>query len=107
MHIKDIFTLFSVLSKFHYDFINNRQQLKLINTCIEYDFGSLQKLSIKISYNEKDMAVSKQLESMYTNYDFWIDLFDKMDLGKVVGFNYGKFIQFGNQQLLKYWITQV
>ena len=103
IHIKDIFSLFSVLSKFHHHFINNHQQSKLIKKCFEYDFGSkiLEQLSIKISYNDKDMLLSKQLKSMYTSYKFWVDAVDK------IGDNHGNLAELGNHQLVKYWIIQV
>ena len=110
IHIKDIFALFSVLSKFHHNFLNNHQQSKLIKKCIEYDFGPkiLEQLSIKINYNDKDTPLSKQLNSIYTNYDFWIDAVDKIDSETVkIDQNYVKLVEFGNPQLVKYWIIQV
>ena len=48
------------------------------------------------------MSLSKQLKSVYTNYHFWIDAFDKIDTNI-----YDKSCMYDNHKLVMYWITQV
>ena len=56
LHTKDIFKAISLLSSFHYKFINDIQQSRLIYKCIEHDFGKtfLHKLNVKLQFNNDE-----------------------------------------------------
>ena len=51
LKIGDIFQNIPLLSKFHHQFIQHKQQARLIKTCIEYDGFTSAFKSLKIEFN--------------------------------------------------------
>ena len=126
--IKNILRILSSLSVFHYNFINNIRQSKVILQCIEYDFGKnyLHLLNIRINFidnnhdnqlqrnvNGETISVSSQLCPLYTDWSFIYQTAIKSPSIDYSGnndnliFDFSLLLTFESFKVFKYWYNTV
>jgi len=75
LQMKELFYLFPILSKFHFNFCGNSNQLFLIKKCLSYDFGKnmFKILNIKLNYSN-DKSIFKQISLFYSDFTALVNL---------------------------------
>ena len=85
MKMNDILKNVVSLSRFHCDFFNNKQQSKLINTCLNNqikDIDSILKLldmTLIFDNDNNNNSIYKQLEHILNDWSYWVESANNCD----------------------------
>ena len=73
----------SLLSRFHCNFFNNKEQSKLIKTCLNNQIQSvdstLQLLDMTLVCNNDNNSIFKQSERILNDWSYWVESANKCD----------------------------